>query len=77
MDPGREAEDEQLLMDMVASGSGADANKQADDCNEQADDDSNTDVYLNMSGEGIEQSVDDAADQEANVYIITAIDASI
>ena len=88
MDPRHEEEDEQFLMDMIASGSGAAGHmeetyaEQADDGNEQADDASNTDVYLNMSGEGMEQSGDDVADQEAaeqeaNVYFITAFDPSI
>ena len=46
------------------------------DAPEQADDGSNTDIYLNMSGDGLEPSSredDGAADQEANVYIITAL----
>ena len=73
MDPRRDAmDDEQFLMDMIASGSNAAANVE-----EAGDARNNTNMYLNMSGEGIEQSGDDAADQEANVYIKTAIDASI
>ena len=43
---------------------------------EQADDDSNTDIYLNMSGDGIEPPSiqDDAtAEQSANVYITTIL----
>ena len=64
-------DDEQFLMDMIASSSNAVGNV------EEAGDTSNTDMYLNMSGEGIEQSGDDDADQEAIVYIITAIDPSI
>ena len=61
MDPRRDAmDDEQFLMDMIASGSNAAGNV------EEAGDTSNTDMYLNMSG-------DYDAEQEANVYIITAI----
>ena len=37
-------EDEQFLLSMIAEG----------DAPEQADDGSNTDIYLNMSGDGIE-----------------------
>jgi len=53
-------DDEQFLMDMIASGSAAAA--------PHADDTANTDIYLNMSGgEEIDQNTA-AADQEANVY---------
>ena len=57
-----EMDDEQFLMDMIASGSAAAA--------PHADDTANTDIYLNMfGGEKIDQNiVDAAADQEANVY---------
>ena len=67
MDPRRDAmDDEQFPMDMIAPGSGAAANV------EEAGDACNTDVYLNMSSEGIEESGDDDGDhQEANVYIKT------
>ena len=47
---------------MIAEGQG--------DVPEQADDGSNTDIYLNMSGDGIEPPAiqdDDAAEQSANV----------
>ena len=72
MDPRCDVDDEQFLVDMIASGSGAPAHVEEADANEEAIDGSNTDVYLNMFGEGIEQSRDDAAvDQEANIYIIT------
>ena len=72
MDPQHDVDDKQFLMDMIAYGSGAPANIEDVDANEEAIDGSNTDVYLNMSGDGIEQSGDDdAADEEANVYIIT------
>ena len=68
MDPRRDAmDDEQFLMDMIASGSGGAAYV------EEAGDGSNTNMYLNMSGHGIEQHEDDAADQETNVYILTTI----
>ena len=57
-------DDEQFLMDMIASGSEA-AAPHADDTGDAA----NTDIYLNMSGgEEIDQNTDAAADQEANVY---------
>ena len=52
-------------MDMIASGSNAASNV------EEAGDTSNTDMYLNMSGEGIEQSEDNDGDHQANVYIKT------
>ena len=41
-----DAEDEQFLLNMIGEGQG--------DVPEQADDGSNTDIYLNMSGDGIE-----------------------
>ena len=47
MDPRHtDAEDEQFLLNMIGEGQG--------DVTEQADDGSNTDIYLNMSGDGIE-----------------------
>ena len=47
MDPRHtDAEDEQFLLNMIGEGQG--------DVAEQADDGSNTDIYLNMSGDGIE-----------------------
>ena len=58
-----EIDDEQFLMDMIASGSAAAAL--------HADDTANTDIYLNISGgEEIDQNIaaTAAADQEANVY---------
>ena len=58
-----EMDDEQFLMDMIASGSAA-AAPHADDTGDAA----NTDIYLNMSGgEEIDQNTS-AADQETNVY---------
>ena len=65
MDPRRdEIDDEQFLMDMIASGSAAVA-PHADDTGDAA----NTDIYLNMSsGEEIDQNKDAADNQEANVY---------
>ena len=70
MDPRRDAmDDEQFLMDMIASGSGAAAGH-ADDTSDAA----NNDIYLNMSGGGeIDQPRDGADNQEANVYILTSI----
>ena len=47
MDPRHtDAEDEHFLLNMIGEGQG--------DVAEQADDGSNTDIYLNMSGDGIE-----------------------
>ena len=61
-------EDEQFLMDMIASGSAAGVHA------EETGDAANIDIYLNMSnGDEIDQPRDAAADQEANVYIITSI----
>ena len=70
MDPRRDAmDDEQFLMDMIASGS-AMAAGHADDTGDTA----NTDIYLNMSGgDEIDQLRDAVDDQEANVYILTSI----
>ena len=65
MDPRcDEIDDEQFLMDMIASGSEA-AAPHADDTGDAA----NTDIYLNMSGgEEIDQNTAATVDQEANVY---------
>ena len=64
-----EMDDEQFLMDMIASGSAATA-PHADDTGDAA----NTDIYLNMfSGEEIDQNTDAADYQEANVYTWTSI----
>ena len=65
MDPRRdEIDDEQFLMDMIASGSAA-AAPHADETGDAA----NTDIYLNMSsGEEIDQNKDAADNQEANEY---------
>ena len=72
MDPRHtDAEDEQFLLNMIAEGQG--------DVPEQADDGSNTDIYLNMSGDGIEPpSIQDhaAGEQSANVHITTIITCS-
>jgi hypothetical protein len=71
MDPRQQKVDEQFLMDMIAEGDGQEGNAA-----EQVDDGSNTDIYLNMSGDGCEPpSGDDdtAADQDANVHITTAL----
>ena len=57
-----EMDDEQFLLDMIASSSAA-AAVHADDTGDAA----NTDIYLNMSGgEEIDQTTN--ADQEANIY---------
>ena len=71
MDPRQqtEAEDEQFLVDMIAEGGGQHGNAP-----EQADDGSNTDIYLNMSGDGCEapsKHEDAAANQDANVHTTT------
>jgi len=64
-----EIDDEQFLMDMIASGSAATA-PHADDTGDAA----NTDIYLNMSGgDEIDQPTADADDQKINVYILTLI----
>ena len=70
MDPRRDAmNDEEFLMDMIASGS-ATAAGHADDTGDAA----NTDIYLNMSGgDEIDQPTADADDQKINVYILTLI----
>ena len=74
MDPRQQtdAEDEQFLLNMIAEGGCAQG-----DAPDQADDGSNnTDIYLNMSGDGIEAPSiqDDAAgEQSANVHITTII----
>ena len=69
MDPQHTyVEDEQFLMNMIAEGQG--------DVPEQADDGSNTNIYLNISGDGIEPPSiqDDAAgEQSANVHITTIL----
>ena len=58
MDPRQQTdvEDEQFLSSMIAEG----------DAPEQADDGSNTNIYLNMSGDGIEAPSiqDDAAAEQ-------------
>ena len=64
MDPRHtDAEDEQFLLNMIGEGQG--------DVPEQADDGSNTDIYLNMSGDGIDD--DAAGEQSANVHITTIL----
>ena len=66
MEPRRDAMDvEQFLMDMIASSSNVVGNV------EEAGDTSNTDMYLNMSGDGIKQFEDDDGDHQSNVYIKT------
>ena len=69
MDPRQQtdAEDEQFLLNIIAEGGGAQG-----DAPKQADDGSNTDIYLNMFGDRIEAPSiqDDAAgEQSANVHI--------
>ena len=73
MDPRHDAkDDEQFLIDMIASGSAAAAGH-ADDTGDAT----NTDIYLNMSGSNeIDQPTDDADDQEAK-RIYLNIDHSI
>ena len=73
MDPRHtDEEDEQFLLNMIGEGQG--------DVAEQADDGSNTDIYLNMSGDGIEPpSIQDAAagEQSVNVQITTILICSV
>ena len=74
MDPRQQEADEQFLMDMIAEGDG-----QGGNVDEQVDDSTNTDIYLNMSGDGIEapsiqddvavEQDDAAGEQSANVHI--------
>ena len=78
MDPRQQTdvEDEQFLLNMIAEGGGAQG-----DAPEQADDGSNTDIYLNMSGDGFEapsirddaaaEQDDAAGEQSANIHITT------
>ena len=71
MDPRQQtgAKDEQFLLNMITEGRGAQG-----DAPEQTDDFRNTDIYLNISGDGIEAPSiqDDAAgEQRANVHITT------
>ena len=64
MDPRHtNAEDEQFQLNMISECQG--------DVPKQADDGSNTDIYLNMSGDGIEPPSiqDDTAELSANVHI--------
>ena len=71
MDSRQEAEEEPFMMNMIAEG--GDQEGYADG---QANDGSNTDIYLNMSGDGCEPPSrdDDAADdQDANVHITTTL----
>ena len=80
MDPRQQtdAEDEQFLLNMIAEGGRAQG-----DAPEQADDGSNTDIYLNISGDRIEapsiqddaaaEQDDAAGEQSVNVYITTIL----
>ena len=62
-------DDEQFLMDMIASGSAVAAGHAAD-----TGDAANTDIYLNMSGgDEIDQPTADADEQGTNIYILTSI----
>ena len=66
--PTTHTEDEQFLLNMIGEGQG--------DVHEQADDGSNIDIYLNMSGDGIEPPSiqgDAAGEQSANVHITTIL----
>ena len=71
MDPRQQEVDEQFLMDMIGEGDG-----QGGNVDEQVDEGTNTDIYLNMSGDGCEvpsRDDDAAADQDANVNMTTAL----
>jgi hypothetical protein len=74
MDPREDEVGNQFLMNMVADGNvkeeeaGADARHHVEE--EAGDDDaSNTNIYLNMSSDGIEQSDDGVDQQTENVYL--------
>ena len=56
-----DAEDEQFLLNMIGEGQG--------DVPEQADDGSNTDIYLNMSGDGIELLVNKVLMYISQLYL--------
>jgi hypothetical protein len=61
MDPREDEVGNQFLMNMIANG-----NIEEEDAGD--DDASNTNIYLNMSGDRIEQSDDGADKQTENVY---------
>ena len=69
MDPRRDAmNDEEFLMDMIASGSNAGVH------GDNTGDAASIDIYLNMSGgDEIDQLTADVDDQKTNVYILTSI----
>ena len=72
MDPRQQtdAEDEQFLLNMITEGGGAQGHAP-----KQANDGSNTDIYLNMSRDGIEAPSihDDAAGEQSDNIRITTI----
>jgi hypothetical protein len=69
MDPREDEVGNQFLMNMIADGNvkeeeaGVDAHHHVEEEEVGDDDASNTNIYLNMSGDGIEHS-DDGADQQ-------------
>jgi hypothetical protein len=69
MDPREDDVGNQFLMNMIADGNveeeeaGVDAHHHVEEEEVGDDDASNTNIYLNMSSDGIEQS-DDGADQQ-------------
>jgi hypothetical protein len=75
MDPREDEGCNQFLMNMIVDGNveekeaGANAHHHVEEENAGDDDASNTNTYLNMSGDGIEQSDDGADQQTKNVYI--------
>jgi hypothetical protein len=75
MDPREDEGCNQFLMNMIADGNvkeeeaGANAHHHVEEEEAGDDDASNTNIYLNMSGDGIEQSDDGSDQQTENVYI--------
>jgi hypothetical protein len=75
MDPREDEVGNQFLMNMIADGNvkeeeaGANAHHHVEEEEAGDDDASNTNIYLNMSGDGIEQSDDGSDQQTENVYI--------
>jgi hypothetical protein len=76
MDPREDEVGNEFLMNMIADGNikeeeeaGADAHHHVEEEEAGDNDASNTNIYLNMSVDGIEQSDDGADQQTENVYM--------
>jgi hypothetical protein len=75
MDPREDEVGNQFLVNMIADGNvkeeeaGADAHHHVEEEEAGDNDASNTNIYLNMSVDGIEQSDDGADQQTENVYM--------